>query len=204
MLSSVNLAFSSSSSATLAAKTALTCHCRSNRSPCAGLPLFRFSRLSGYVPCLPCQPAEDLRKGCFPRAVLPRYGGHAALWNRQRNILKNDFLAYSFREPAVFKTAGLSSNTEGAGGSFPCAESADPCPRCLLPAEGANPPVYTRPLFCVPQIQKSVCDPHQTVDPMLRDEQGKALLLELPEGLLKLLRPGGIEVGRRLIAHKDL
>ena len=39
---------------------------------------------------------------------------------------------------------------------------------------------------------------------MLRDEQGKALFLELPKGLRKLLRPGGIEVGRRLITHKDL
>ena len=39
---------------------------------------------------------------------------------------------------------------------------------------------------------------------MLREEQGKALLLELSEGLCKLLRPGGIEVGRRLVAHKDL
>ena len=37
---------------------------------------------------------------------------------------------------------------------------------------------------------------------MLREEQGKALLLELPECLCKLPRPGGIEVGRRLIAHK--
>ena len=39
---------------------------------------------------------------------------------------------------------------------------------------------------------------------MLREEQGKALLLELPKGLRKLPRPGGIEVGRRLIAHKGL
>ena len=39
---------------------------------------------------------------------------------------------------------------------------------------------------------------------MLRDEQGKALFLELPKGLRKLPRPGGIEVGRRLITHKDL
>ena len=37
---------------------------------------------------------------------------------------------------------------------------------------------------------------------MLRDEQGKALLLELPEGLRKLPRPGRVEVGRRLITHK--
>ena len=39
---------------------------------------------------------------------------------------------------------------------------------------------------------------------MLRDEQGKALCLELPKGLRKLPCPGGIEVGRRLIAHKSL
>ena len=33
-------------------------------------------------------------------------------------------------------------------GSFPRAESAGPYLRCPLPAEGANPPVYTRPLSC--------------------------------------------------------
>ena len=38
---------------------------------------------------------------------------------------------------------------------------------------------------------------------MLREEQGKALLLELPKGLRKLPCPGGIQVGRRLVAHKD-
>ena len=32
---------------------------------------------------------------------------------------------------------------------------------------------------------------------MLRKEQGKALLLEMPEGLRKLPRPGGVEVSRR-------
>lgn len=39
---------------------------------------------------------------------------------------------------------------------------------------------------------------------MLCKEQGKALRLELPEGLRKLPRPSGIEVGRRLVAHKGL
>ena len=41
-------------------------------------------------PCLLRQPAEDLRKGGFPRAVLPRYGGHFALWNGQRNSTNID------------------------------------------------------------------------------------------------------------------
>ena len=34
--------------------------------------------------------------------------------------------------------------------TFPRAESADPCAKCPSPAEEANPPVYTRPLFCHP------------------------------------------------------
>ena len=156
-------------------------------------------------PCLPCQPAEDLRKGGFPRAVLPRYGGHAALWNGQRNILKNSFSANSFREPCCLQDGRAFVQYGGSGRAHSLARRAqthaqDVCfrqkeqiLRCILGLYSA-----------VPQIQKSVCDPHQPVDPMLRDEQGKALLLELPEGLLKLLRPGGIEVGRRLIAHKDL
>ena len=50
-------------------------------------------------PCLPCQPTEDLRKGGFPRAVLSRYGGHFAFRKGEENIIENDFLAYSFREP---------------------------------------------------------------------------------------------------------
>ena len=37
-----------------------------------------------------------------------------------------------------------------------------------------------------------------------RRTAAKALRLELPDGLCKLPRAGGIEVGRRLIAHKGL
>ena len=93
----------------------MTCHCRSNRSPCAGLPLLLFSVYQDMSPCLPCQPAEDLCKGGFPRAVLPRYGGHAALWNGQRNILKNDFLAYSFREPCCLQDGRAFVQYGGSG-----------------------------------------------------------------------------------------
>ena len=66
-------------------------------------------------PCLPCQPAEDLRKGGFPRAVLPRYGGHFALWNGQRNILKNNFSAYSFREPCCLQDGRAFVQYGGSG-----------------------------------------------------------------------------------------
>ena len=66
-------------------------------------------------PCLLRQPAEDLRKGGFPRAVLPRYGGHLAFRKGEGKIIENDFFTYSFREPCCLQDGRAFVQYGGSG-----------------------------------------------------------------------------------------
>ncbi len=135
----------------------MTCRCRSNRPPCAGLPLFRFSRLSGYVPLSALPARRGSAQGLFsPRRFAPLWRSTPPSGTDSEISSKMTSLRILFESPAVFKTAGLSSNTEGAGGLIHLRGERRPIAQdSLLPAEGANPPVYTRPLFCRPADYKN-------------------------------------------------
>ena len=104
-------------------------------------------------------------------------------WNGQRNILKNNF-AYFFREPCclqdgrAFVQYGGTKALSSKGRAQPHAQ--DVC----FPAEGVNPPVYTGRYSAVPDIKTGLRSPLASRSDA-RDEQGKALCLELPKGSRK-------------------